>query len=282
MQPIPVDAPPAAPASQQHIGMIAGEGDFPFLIARAARDRGIRISAIGVNGITSPALADEVDQMFWVDFGKMNRLIELCHHAGFTKAFMVGRIQHNSIFQISKIDWRGIKMLARAPTRRADDLLNVVTAELARENIELLDSTLLLRECMPPAGLLTPSCPPDERVLDDIEFGKPLAHAIAGMDIGQTIVVKDRSVVAVEAMEGTDQTILRACEVAGPGCVVIKVPKPNQDQRFDVPVLGMTTARKLVQAQCAALAFPGGRVLFFRREAACEHAAEHGVSIYAW
>jgi DUF1009 family protein len=262
--------------------MIAGEGEFPFRVARAARERNILVTAIGIQGITSPDLARQVHQMHWVEFGKMSRLIELCHEAGFTKAVMVGRIQHNNIFQLTKIDWRGIKMLAKAPTRRADDLLGAVTAELARENIELLDSTLLLRECMPPAGLLTPSCPPGESVLDDIEFGRPLAGALAEMDVGQTLVVKQRTVVAVEAMEGTDKTILRAGDLAGDGCVVIKVCKPNQDRRFDVPVVGLATVRKLVRARCAALAFPGGEILFFEQEAACQMAADHGITIQAW
>jgi DUF1009 family protein len=280
VQPVPIDVPALA---LEHIGMIAGEGDFPFLVARAARDRGIQVSAIGIDGITNPKLADEVADMRWVEFGKMNRLIELCHQSGITRAVMVGRIHHNNIFKLATmIDWRGIKMLAKAPTRRANDLLGAVTAELAREKIELLDSTLLLRECMPGSGLLTPDRPPSEQVMDDIEFGRPLARSIAGLDVGQTIVVKQRAIVAVEAMEGTDQTILRAGEIAGAGCVVIKVNKPKQDRRFDVPILGMGTVRQMIRAECAALAFPGGQALFFEQDAACRLAADHGISIYAW
>jgi hypothetical protein len=281
MQPVPVDAPSGF-VGLTHLGMIAGEGEFPFRVARAARDRNIFVTAIGIKGITPPTLANEVNQMHWVDFGKMGRLIELCHESGFGKAVMVGRIHHKNIFKLAKIDWRGIRMLARAPTRRADDLLGVVTGELARENIELLDSTVLLRECMPASGLLTPTCPPDERVLDDIEFGRPIAKSIAGLDVGQSIVVKQRTIVAVEAMEGTDKMILRAGEIGGEGCVVIKVCKPNQDRRFDVPVIGMTTIRKLIQARCAALAFTGGETLFFEQEAACQIATDHGITIYAW
>jgi DUF1009 family protein len=281
VQPVPIDVP--APASAfGHIGMIAGEGDFPFMVARAARDRGIQVTAIGINGITDPKLADEVDAMHWVEFGKMNRLIETCHRSGFTRAVMVGRIHHNNIFKLAKMDWRGIKMLAKAPTRRANDLLGAVMAELAHENIELLDSTLLLRECMPGAGVLTPDCLPSEQVMDDIEFGRPLARAIAGLDVGQTVVVKHRAIVAVEAMEGTDQTILRAGEIAGPGCVVIKIDKPRQDRRFDVPVVGLATVQNMIRAECAALAFPGGQTLFFEQEASCRLAADRGIAIYAW
>lgn len=268
--------------SLDHIGLIAGEGKFPILLARAARERQIHVTAIGITGITSPALENEVDSMQWVDFGKFNRLIEICHQAGIQKAVMAGRIHHNTIFQISKIDWRGMRMLARAASRKADAILGAVTDELARENIEVIDSTLLLRECLTPTGLLTPACPPSDETLEDIEFGRPLAHGIAGLDVGQTIVVKHKSVVAVEAMEGTDMTILRAGEVAGEGCVVIKIQKPRQDRRFDVPVVGMTTIRRMIEARCSALAIPGGGALFFDREEACTLAEAHGISIVAW
>lgn len=267
----------------RHLGLIAGEGQFPFLLARAAHDRNIRVTAIGINGTTSPELAHEVDMMYWVDFGQFNRLIELCHQAGFHKAMMAGRIKHQSIFQLAtKIDMRGIKLLAKASSRKADALLGAITDELARENIEILDSTLLMRKCMPPAGLLTPGVPPSAGVMEDIHFGRPIATAVAGIDIGQTIVVKQKAVIAVEAMEGTNEAILRAGELAGRGCVVIKVSKPRQDKRFDVPVVGLTTVEKMIRAGCAALAIPGGEALFFEREEACALAAEHGITIFAW
>ena len=270
------------PVSLQRLGLIAGEGQFPFLLARAARERNISVTAIGIKGITSPDLSREVDAMHWVEFGQFNRMIELCHRSDIHKAIMAGRIKHNSIFQLSKIDGRGIRLLARTHSRKADALLGAITDELARENIEVMNSTLLLRECMPPAGLLTPGLPPPREVMEDIHFGRPIATAIAGLDIGQTIVVKQKTIVAVEAMEGTDETILRAGEIAGAGCVVIKVSKPRQDQRFDVPVLGLTTIQKMIQADCAALAIPGGETLFFEREQACALATAHGISIHAW
>lgn len=265
-----------------HLGLIAGEGQFPFLLARAARDRKISVTAIGIHGITSLDLEREVDTMLWVEFGQFNRMIELAHEAGIHKAMMAGRIKHTSIFQLSKIDSRGIKLLAKSASKKADALLGAVTEELAKEDIEILDSTMLLRECMPPPGLLTPSAAPSQAVLDDIHFGRPIASAIAGLDVGQTLVVKHKSVVAVEAMEGTDETIVRAGSIAGEGCVVIKVSKPRQDKRFDVPVVGQTTVRKLAQIRAAALAFPGGEALFFEREAACALAADYGITLLAW
>jgi DUF1009 family protein len=254
----------------------------PVMLANYEGWGQIGVTAIGIRGVTSPDLGREVSSMLWVEFGQFNRLIELCHEAGIHKAIMAGRIKHNSIFQLSRIDRRGIKLLARAASRKADALLGAITDELARENIEILDSTLFLRECMPPAGLLTPAAPPSAEVMEDINFGRPLAVSVAGLDIGQTIVVKQKTIVAVEAMEGTNETILRAGQLAGEGCVVVKVSKPRQDKRFDVPVLGLTTVRKLVQILASALAFPGGEAMFFEREAACELDAAHGITIFAW
>ena len=273
----------ALPAlNTEHIGLIAGEGKFPFLLAKAARERRIVVTAIGIEGITSPALANYVDSMHWVQFGKFKQLFELCRRSGFAKAVMAGRIKHKSIFQIAKMDSLGLKMLGRMSTRKADAILTAITDEFAREKIEIIDSTLLIRECLAPSGLLTPRVPPSRELLADLDFGRPLAELIAGADIGQTIVVKQQSVVAVEAMGGTDLTILRAAEDAGAGCLVIKVSKPRQDKRFDVPVIGKTTIRKMIDAKCAGLAIPGGEALFFDREEACEMAQEHGICIYAW
>lgn len=278
----PATYSPSLPVQDlHHLGLIAGEGQFPFLLARAARDRNIAVTAIGVKGITSPDLANEVSSMHWVEFGQFNRLIQICHDTGIHKAIMAGRIQHRSIFQLARIDRRGIKLLAKAPSKKADALLGAITDELASEDIEILDSTMFLRECMPPAGLMTPGAPLNPLALEDIEFGWPLAKSIAGMDIGQTIVVKDKSVVAVEAMEGTNETIARAGEIAGEGCVVIKVSKPRQDKRFDVPVIGLTTIKKMIKARCLALAIPGGEALFFDREEACALAEANGISIVA-
>jgi DUF1009 family protein len=271
-----------APAGLNHIGLIAGEGDFPHMLARAARSRMIHVTAIGIRGITSPELAEEVDAMHWVEFGQFGKVIEYCHESQVMKAVMAGRIRHNSIFQLRKLDMRGVKLLARTPRKTANALLGAITEEFARENIEIIDSTIFLRECMPAPGLLTPRCQPDENVLADIEFARPIADQLAEMDIGQTLVVRDGTIVAVEAMEGTNLTIIRAGEVAGDGCTVIKTCKPSQDSRFDVPVLGLTTIKKLIQSRCQAIAFPGNEVLFFELEDSIELAQSRGITIYAW
>lgn len=253
-----------------------------MLLARAARSRGVSVTAVGVRGVTNPELASEVDHIHWIEFGQINRLIKACHESNVERVMLAGRIQHNSLFQLSHMDMRGVKLVARTKPRTADALLGSFTEELARENIEVMDSTMFLHECMPPSGLLTPGCPLDEEQQADLEFGRPLARSIAGHDIGQTIVVKQQTIVAVEAMEGTNLCILRAGEIGGPGCMVIKIQKPRQDRRFDVPVVGLTTIRKMVQAGATALCIPGEQVLFFDQKEACELAAEHGISIHAW
>lgn len=266
----------------QHVGLIAGEGNFPLLIARSARTQNVSVTAIGIRDITDPELEELVDQMHWIDFGQVNRLITLCHESDIQHALLAGRIKHNNIFQLGKMDWRGVKMVARTTPRTADALLGSFTQELTNENIEVLDSTLFLREAMPPAGLLTPGHPTNEDFMTDLEFGQPIAHAIAGQDIGQTIVVKQQTIVAVEAMEGTNLCIKRAGDVAGSGCLVIKIAKPRQDSRFDVPVIGLTTIRYLASIQARGLAFPGGKVLFFDQEEAVALAEAHGITLYAW
>ncbi|MBI3737403.1 LpxI family protein, partial [Candidatus Sumerlaeota bacterium] len=162
---------------------------------------------------------------------------------------------------------------------KANSILNVVTAELESENIHVLDSTLFLRSCLPGKELLTKACPPSEETQADIDFGYELAKQVAGLDIGQTVVVKSQSVVAVEAMEGTDAAIERAADIAGEGIVVVKVSKPQQDRRFDVPVLGLTTIEKLVKVRAAALAFSGGETLFFDEKEAVALAEANKITI---
>lgn len=263
------------------LGLLAGEGAFPLMVARAARSHEVSVVAVGVEGLTIPDLEAEVDVMHWVRFGQFDSMIRVLQGEGITKLILAGRIKHNSIFQWTRIDARGRRLMARVATRKADSLLAAVTQEFANENIEVLDSTLFLRGCMPGAGLLTPKAPPDARVRQDIEFGLKDAREIARLDIGQTIVVKNKSVVAVEAMEGTDRTIARAAELAGEGIVVVKVNKPNQDRRFDVPVVGSTTINGLIAARAAALAFPADEILFFDRAESCARAENHGVTVIA-
>lgn len=262
-----------------HLGLIAGGGEFPLLVARAARSRMLSVTAVGIEGVTSPKLEDEVNTMRWIKFGQFNNLVRALRTAGVTKAVMVGRVKHNAIFQLKNIDLRGLRLIGKLANRKADSILGLAVEEFANENIEILDSTLFLRDSMPGKGLLTPSVPATEEILGDIEFGIEHARKIAGLDIGQTVIVKSRSIVAVEAMEGTDAAIHRAGEVAGPDCVVCKVSKPQQDRRFDFPVFGLTTIKKMIGSGAAAFAFPGEEVLFFDQEEAIPLAEANKICI---
>lgn len=270
---------PAALPAIEHLGLLAGEGDFPMLVAKAARSRGVRVTAFGLHDITSPELASQVDSMNWVEIGRFEDLFRGLHEHGVNKIIMAGRVKHTSIFQLFKLDKRGLKIVASLPNWKADTILGRITREFEAEGIEVLDSTLFLRDCMAASSLLTPACRPSEGTLRDIDFAIEHARGIAALDIGQSIAVKQLSVVAVEAMEGTDAMIERAGEIAGPGVVVAKVGKPKQDARFDVPIVGLTTIKKLVAAQAAALAFPGGEVLFFDQPEAIALAEKNNLTI---
>ncbi len=261
------------------LGLVAGEGQFPLLIARAAKERDVAVTAFGLRGVTSDQLESEVRAMHWLELGQFEKLIQLFHSEGITKTVMAGRIKHNSIFQLAKMDMRGFKLMAKMINKKANSILGVVIKEFESENIEVLDSTMFLRSCMPGKGLLTPGCRATEEIETDIEFGYDLAKQIAGLDIGQTVVVKNQSVVAVEAMEGTDAAIERAGEIAGEGIVVVKVSKPMQDRRFDVPVIGLTTIHKLIKVKGAALAFSGGETLFFDEKEAVALAESNKIAI---
>lgn len=276
---LPHPIPDAVEIEVHHLGLIAGEGEFPLLIARAARSRSIPVTAFGLRGVTSPELEQIADTVHWVKLGDLDKVLRLCREAGITKAVMAGRIKHTAIFQPGLFGPSDLFKLAKLANKKADSVLGLVTQEFARENIEILDQALFVRSCMPRAGLLTPACPPSPDTLRDIEFGIEMARRSAGLDIGQTVVVKNLSIVAVEAMEGTDETIERAGRVAGEGIVVVKVSKPQQDRRFDLPVVGLTTVRKMAAARAAALAFPGGEVLVFNQDEALQLAAANNISV---
>ncbi|MFP4381159.1 MAG: LpxI family protein [Candidatus Sumerlaeia bacterium] len=263
------------------LGIMAFEGRFPILLAQAAAQLGIPVTAFGVKGMTPDELADYVDRLHWLQLGQFNKFIDKLHEEGIKHVIMGGRVQHNSIWRYRGFDRRSLKLLGKLVNRKADTVLNAVVDELARENITVLDSTLLLRECMPAKGVLTVGCEPTREQYKDIEFGLPLAHQIAGMDIGQTIIVKDLAVVAVEGLEGTDEAIRRAGRIANGGIVVIKVPKPRQDYRFDFPVIGPGTIRSIAKAGGGALAIIAEHALFFDQQEALELALENQIPVVA-
>lgn len=265
----------------QKIGILAGAGDFPKLIAKAASSQGVRVFIFAINGFGDPELSNLGDKTVWLELGQLNKAIELLQQHGISDVILAGRVPHTSIFQYRHFDWRAIRLLAKAANRKADTLLRLLSQELENEGIHVLDSSLFLKSLMPKPGLLTPNRPLTPSEMEDVEFGFPIAKVIAGQDVGQTIVVKEKMVVAVEAAEGTDECIARAGKLAGAGCVVVKVSKPQQDFRFDIPVIGKKTIETMAAAGAAALAISAGETLIFDRDDVLAEAEKKGIGIIA-
>lgn len=263
-------------------GLIAGNGDFPFLVLEGARARGIEMAVVGIREEASPALEKSAKRFHWVSLGELSRTIELLHQEGVKRAVMAGQVKHNKIFSSIKPDWKLAKLLFALPSKNTDSLIGAVAKVLQDEGIELVDSTKFLGPLLPAAGVLTRRAP-DPSEAADIAYGREVARQIAGLDLGQTVVVRDRACVAIEAMEGTDETIERAARIAGgQRLVVVKVSKPRQDMRFDVPVVGCKTIEVMRRSNATALAIDAGRTLLFDRDQMIRAADEAGISIEAF
>ena len=262
-------------------GLIAGNGRFPFLVLEGARSQGIEMAVIALKEEASPELEKIAKRLHWVSLGELSKTIELMHQEGVTQAVMAGQVKHSKIFSSIRPDWKLAKLLFSLPRKNTDALIGSIARVLEEEGIRLLDSTLFLKPLMPDPGVLTRRAP-DEHEAEDIAYGLGVARQIAGMDIGQTVVIADRACVSVEAMEGTDETIARAARIAGgKPLVVVKVSKPGQDMRFDVPVVGLPTIEQMRDAGATALAVDAGRTLLFDRAKLIELADAAGIAIQA-
>jgi UDP-2,3-diacylglucosamine hydrolase len=263
-------------------GLIAGNGDFPFLVLEGARSRGIEMAVIAIREEASPALERAAKKFHWISLGELSRGIELLHQEGVKHAVMAGQVKHNKIFSSIRPDWRLAKLLFSLPAKNTDSLIGAVARVLEDEGIELVDSTKFLGSLLPAEGLLTRRAP-DEAEAADIAYGRQVARQLAGLDLGQTVVVRDRACVAIEAMEGTDETIERAARITGgQQLVVVKVSKPKQDMRFDVPVVGTKTIEVMHRCNATALGIDARRTLLFDREALIRAADEAGIAIQAF
>ena len=263
-------------------GLIAGNGDFPFLVLEGARSRGIDMAVIAIREEASPALERATKRLHWVSLGELSRTISLLHEEGVKRAVMAGQVKHNKIFSSIRPDWRLAKLLFSLPSKNTDSLIGAVARVLEDEGIELVDSTRFLGPLLPAPGVLTRRAPTEDESAD-IEYGRQIARQIAGLDLGQTVVIRDRACVAIEAMEGTDETIERAARITGgQRLVVVKVSKPKQDMRFDVPVVGLKTIEVMRASNATALAIDAGRTLLFDRDALITAADEAGVAIQAF
>jgi DUF1009 family protein len=263
-------------------GLIAGNGRFPFLVLESARQQGIEMAVIALKEEASPELASVARRIHWVSLGELSKTIGLLHEEGVTQAVMAGQVKHNKIFSAIRPDWKLAKLLLSLPKKNTDSLIGGIAKILEEEDIRLVDSTLFLQPLLPETGVLTRRSP-DEREAADISYGLPLARQIAALDIGQTIVVSDSACIAVEAMEGTDETISRAARMAaGKPLAVIKVSKPGQDMRFDVPVIGLSTVEQMKAAGATVLAIDAGRTLLFDRAKLIEFADAAKIAIQAF
>ena len=263
-------------------GLIAGNGRFPFLVLEGARSQGIEMAVIALKEEASPELEQVAKRLHWVSLGELSKAIELMQREGVKRAVMAGQVKHNKIFSAIRPDWKLAKLLFSLPRKNTDSLIGAVAKVLEEEGIQLVDSTLFLKPLLPEAGVLTRRAP-NEHETADIEYGLEVARQIAGMDIGQTVVIADRACVAVEAMEGTDETIARAARFAdGKPLVVVKVSKPQQDMRFDVPVVGLPTVKSMGDAGATALAIDAARTLLFDRNRLIEVADAAGIAIQAF
>jgi DUF1009 family protein len=266
-----------------HIGLIAGNGRFPFLVLDAARRLGHHVTIAAVNGEASPDLATEAARepaagIAWMSLGQLGKCIETFRSAGVTHAVMAGQVKHVKIFSGIIPDRVMLSVLVRLRSKNTDALISAVAEVLGNNGIQLLDSTAFLQPLLARPGSIA-GRPPTAEEQADFEFGYRMADAIAGLDIGQAVAVKDTAVVAVEAMEGTDELIARAGRLAGPGVRIVKVAKPNQDMRFDVPVVGLPTIRAMEAVGATALSVDAGRTLVFDAEALSAAASAAGIAV---
>ncbi|HWR97829.1 MAG TPA: UDP-2,3-diacylglucosamine diphosphatase LpxI [Candidatus Methanoperedens sp.] len=261
------------------VGLIAGRGELPAIAARTLREAGQRVIAAGFDDETRDALAGLVDEYHALHLGQVERLLAAFRGAGVASALLVGKVHKARTFSDFRPDLRALRLWMSLPDRRDDTILRAVVDELAREGVVVAEAGRWLGPLFAPAGRLSRRAPDrDERA--DIAFGFRLAREIGRLDVGQTVVVRHLAPVAIEALEGTDLTIRRGGEVAGPGTVVVKTAKPAQDMRFDVPVIGLETARAVVAARAAVLAIEAGRTLFVQRAETLALLDAHGVALW--
>ncbi|HLY99750.1 MAG TPA: UDP-2,3-diacylglucosamine diphosphatase LpxI [Candidatus Angelobacter sp.] len=281
--------------AHKKLGLIAGNGTFPLLLLDAARAQGAEVVVAAIKEETSPLIEKRgAAAVYWLSLGELGKLIDTFQKEGIHTAIMAGQVKHKQIFSAIRPDWRLAKVLFSLTTRNTDSLIGAVAKVLADEGIHLISSTSYLEPLLAQPGVLTRRAP-NEAELKDIDYGREVARALAQYDIGQTVVIAERACVAVEAMEGTDATILRAGEimrslsgdgaedtpVLSRGLTVVKVAKPNQDMRFDVPVIGTKTIETMHRAGATCLAVDAGKCLMLEGDSIITAADQAGIAIIA-
>ena len=263
------------------LGIIAGNGVYPRLLADAARRAGVkRIVAAAFTDETDDRLAAEVDEIHWMRVGQLGKLIACFRSAGVTDAIMAGQIAPKNLFDL-RPDWKTLLLLARLKRRNAESIFAAIGDELSRAKITLLPATSFLEDCLAPAGLIA-GRKLTRREEEDVAFGFEIAREVSRLDIGQTVIVKNGTVLAVEGFEGTNESIKRGGALGGKNAIMVKVAKPNQDMRFDVPVIGVSTVDVAASAHLRVIGVETGRTLLLEKEALVELATRSNLSIVAW
>ncbi len=268
----------AAVEAIDHLAIIAGNGLYPQLLASSARAAGVKeLGAIAFIGETDSQLTRFVDEISWLHVGQLNRMLAVLRGWGATRAIMAGQIAPRNLFDL-RPDWRALLLLAKVKQRNAETIFSAIGAELEKIGVTLLPATTFLESSLAAEGQIAgPKL--SRRQEDDVEFGWNVAKQIASLDIGQTIVVKTGTVLAVEAFEGTDDALRRGARAGGGKAIAIKVAKPNQDMRFDVPVLGVETIRVASDAGIAVIAIETGRTLLLEKDSVVNAANKAGIAI---
>ncbi len=269
--------PPHA-GNGQRIGLIAGNGRFPIIFATNARQLGYHVSAVAHEGETEPDLANYVDRIQWIKIGQLNKLIQAFKEDDITQAVMLGGIKKTHVFTTVRPDFRTLALATRLALWKDDDILREFAAELEREGITIRESTFGLQGILVEEGTLTRRSP-SKKEWDDIRYGWEVAQEIGRLDIGQCVVIKDRVVVAVEAVEGTDAAIKRGGELAKDGAVVVKRSKPQQDLRFDLPAVGPRTIEVMESVKASVLALEAGKTVLLDREVMLDKARQAGIAV---
>jgi hypothetical protein len=262
------------------IGLIAGNGKFPLMFAHAASRKGIDVIAIAIKHDTSRLITPLVKKVFWLSLKDYSRMFEIFKKEDIKKVIMAGQVNPQNLFYKDMGDEALRTLLAAIKDKRPDTVFGAVADKLAEHSIELMDSTLFLEEFLPQKGVLT-KCTPDSKTWNDIRFGFDMAKKVAGLDIGQTLIVKNGAIVAVESIEGTDAAILRGGKIANGGIVVIKVSKPDQDMRFDIPVVGPRTVKFLNKVKAKCLAIEAHKTLIIDPENCIKAADRKNIPIVA-
>jgi len=261
-------------------GLIAGNGKFPFMVVEGARRSGAEIVVAAIREETDPEIERLADRVKWVGIGQLGRMIRFFKEEGVEKAIMAGQVKHVQIFSRAVPDARMLKVLLRLPRRNTDSLIGAIASELQSEGIELIDSTCFLEQNLPAAGRLTRR-EPNQNERDDIEYGLEVARQIAQLDLPDHRRARHKACVAIEAMEGTDATIKRAGALVSGRLTVVKLAKPNQDMRFDVPVVGVPTIETMIEAGATCLCITAGKTLMFDRDEMIAVANKNKIAIVA-